>query len=457
MLEKLFQNLMSAFVRKKMIYLDHAATTPLDSRVQAVMVRTMSEQYANPGAIHSAGIAVRLVINDARRTVAKLLGTTSDHIIFTRGGTESNHLAIRGVIARAQELMGDVRPHVISSVIEHAAVLETLRALEQQKVIELTLVEVTPDGIVDMGELKKALRPETVLVSVMYVNNEIGTIQPIREIAKLIRWYRKQLGRNLVATTKKTAEEGSVGKTYDLYPVFHVDAIQAVNYLDIHVERLGVDLMSLSGSKIYAPKSSGVLFVRNRALLAPVMVGGDQEFGLRPGTEDIVQVVGFTEALTQARTIAEQESERLTKLRDSAIAALKKNIPDMVINGSHKDRIANNISCTIPGISGERLVIELDARGILCASKSACKEDSDEASHVLTALHRAATAKLAEGSELVRVGRSTGKHLQFSDTDGAVRFTLGRETTAGDMRHMVTELTDIVHAIRAFEKTISRK
>lgn len=445
MLGMLFQNLLFKRGRQKTIYLDHAATTPLDSKVRAAMIGAMDGYYANPGAIHGAGIATRLVINDARRAVAKLLGTTSDHIVFTRGGTESNHLAIRGVIARAQKVWGDVRPHVISSVIEHAAVLETLRALEQQKVIELTLIEVTPEGIVDMTELKKALRPETVLVSVMYVNNEIGTVEPIRDIAKLIRWYRKQLGRHTPASAQ------------ELYPIFHVDAIQAVNYLDIHVERLGVDLMSISGSKIYGPKSSGALFVRNLSVLAPVMFGGDQEFTIRPGTEDVVQIVGLTEALTQARAIAENENERLTQLRNESIASLEKNIPDIVINGSREDRIANNISCTIPGISGERLVIELDARGILCASKSACKEDSGEASHVLTALHRASAAESVEPSESVGLDKSAGKRLQFSDIDGAVRFTLGRETTASDMQYMVAELTDVVHSIRAFEKTISQK
>lgn len=446
MLGMLFQNLLFKRGSKKTIYLDHAATTPLDPEVQRAMVAVMTGDFANPGAIHGLGIKTRLLINDARRSVAKLLGTTSNHIVFTRGGTESNNIAIQGVIARAVQKnqgshsMGEFpKPHVISSVIEHAAVLETLKELERQQVIELTLVDVDATGIVMVDQVKEALRPETVLISIMYVNNEIGTIQPIREIAKLVRWYRKQLDRKPHHATTSAARNGnSVGTdagNMDAYPLFHVDAIQAVNYLDIHVERLGVDLMSLSGSKIYGPKSSGVVFVRNLSLVAPMLFGGDQEFSIRPGTEDVVQVVGFTKALESVRAIADSEHERLKVLRDDAITSLEKNILDVVINGSRTDRVANNISFTIPGISGERLVIELDARGILCASKSACKEDSDEASHVLTALRRATV----------------------TDTDGAVRLSLGQGTTRADTQYAVESITDIVKTIRAFEKTISKK
>lgn len=451
MLGMLFQNLLFKRGNKKTIYLDHAATTPLDPEVQRVMVAVMTGDFANPGAIHGLGIKTRLLINDARRSVAKLLGTTSDHVVFTRGGTESNNIAIQGVVAHAVQIvekseMHDgqaenkpVKPHVISSVIEHAAVLDTLKELERQQVIELTLVDVDATGVVMVDQIKEALRPETVLISIMYVNNEIGTIQPIREIAKLVRWYRKQLDRKASHATTSAARNGNAVGTgvgsMDAYPLFHVDAIQAVNYLDIHVERLGVDLMSLSGSKIYGPKSSGVVFVRNLSLVVPMLFGGDQELSIRPGTEDVVQVVGFTKALESVRAIADSEHERLKVLRDEAVASLEKNILDVVINGSRTERTANNISFTIPGISGERLVIELDARGILCASKSACKEDSGEASHVLTALRRATV----------------------TDTDGAVRLSLGQGTTRADMQYAVESITDIVKTIRAFEKTISKK
>jgi cysteine desulfurase len=232
-----------------------------------------------------------------------------------------------------------------------------------------------------------------------------------------VRWYKKQHG-----LTK--------------YPLVHTDAIQAVNYLDIHVERLGVDLMSLSGSKIYGPKSSGVLYVRHKESLSSMFFGGDQEFGLRAGTEDVAQVVGFTKALEITRITADSEKNRLELLRNMFVDLLIKNIPGIVINGSLVERNANNINISIPGISGERLVIELDAHGICAASKSACKEDDGEASHVIAAIRK-------EGGNL-------------SVTDGAVRFTMGRTTTKRDVVTTVKALKEIVDRIRAFEKTVKK-
>jgi cysteine desulfurase len=258
MLEKLFNEIMRKVVRQiptREIYLDHAATTPHHPLVLQVMKQAMRNYYANPSAIHKKGTAVRQRIDSARAQVARLLGTTSNHIIFTRGGTESNTLAIMGVInyvlSHPQVTQG-ARPHVITSAIEHAVVLETLRELEAQELIQLSVIPVDREGLVLVEVIKQELRPETVLVSIMYANNEIGTIQPIKEIAKLLRWHRKQM------------QVGAGGKSKMVLPLLHTDAIQAVNYLDVHVERLGVDLMSISGSKIYGPKSSGGLYVRNR-------------------------------------------------------------------------------------------------------------------------------------------------------------------------------------------------
>ncbi len=423
--------------QKKRIYLDYAATAPIEGRVLSVMNKIYKNKYFNPGGLYSEGVAAAKQLVEYRKSVANLIGTTSNHVVFTRGGTESNNMAVLGVLtpqsrSRTRDpaplIKGstqipesnEIVPHVIVSAIEHAAVLECVKDLEKSGIISLSLASVDEQGIIDMKELKKLLRPETALVSVMYVNNEIGTIQPIKEIAKLIRWHRKNLARS--------------GEKRFLYPLLHTDAIQAANYLSINVERLGVDLMSLSGSKIYGPKSSGVLYVRNRELMGSLFHGGDQEFGLRAGTEDLAQVAGFTKALEIARKDSDAESVRLSALRDFMIGELAKKIPGVIVNGAREgSRIANNINISVPGISGERLVIELDAKGISVASKSACKEDGGEASHVLTALRNGASA-----------------------TDGAVRFTLGRGTQKGYIQRVVSELVNIINGIKAFEKSLTK-
>ncbi|MDB4984350.1 MAG: aminotransferase, class superfamily, partial [Patescibacteria group bacterium] len=361
----------------------------------------------------------------SRKSVAKLLGTTSEHVVFTRGGTESNNIGVLGVIEKYKSENPEKVPHIIISEIEHAAVLETAKYLESQNKISLSIAPVDAEGIVDMKELKKLLCIETVLVSIMYVNNEIGTIQPIKEITKLVRWFKKQ-------NDLKT------------YPLVHTDAIQAANYLDINVERLGVDLMSLSGSKIYGPKSSGVLYVRNKNTVSSMFHGGDQEFGLRSGTEDIAQIVGFSKAFELARKDSEQESKRLGELQSYFFSELAKNIPDAIVNGSLHERICNNINITITGISGERLVIELDAKGISAASKSACKEDNGEESHVIAAIRRA-------DDRFIRKDGVIG-----GSTDGSLRFTMGKGTTKRDVEKAVVVLAGIIKKIRVFEAYLTK-
>lgn len=395
------------FWKSKRIYLDHAATTPIGGEVLRVMNEVFKNNYFNPGGLYKEGVVTAKLVSESRKTVAKLLGTTSDHVVFTRGGTESNNIAIMGALAQHE------RPHVIISAIEHSAVLETVKYLESKKQIELSIVPVDEHGIVIVDEIKKALRPETVLVSIMYVNNEIGTIQPIKEIAKLIRWY------------KKHHAPGSH------YPLFHTDAIQAANYLEIGVEQLGVDLMSLSGSKMYGPKSSGVLYVRNKELVTAMFHGGNQEFGLRAGTEDVAQIVGFTQALELARESSESENKRLKELRDHFFAELENNIPDMRVNGSKENRICNNLNISIPGISSERLIIELDAKGICAASKSACREDADEESYVIKALG-----------------------VSHSSLEGSIRFTMGNSTTKSDVEKTVKALKEIIEKIKRFEEIL---
>lgn len=406
--------------------MDHAATTPLDKDVFSAMKKVYKNNYFNPGAIYQEGGAVQKSIADARKSVARLLGTTSDHIIFTRGGTESNNMAIMGClplfIGGVPREAGVGVSHVITSEIEHPAVLETLKDLEAKKQIELTIVSVDEQGIVIVDEIKKALRPETVLVSIMYVNNEIGTIQPIKEITKLVRWYKKNLSPN-------PSPERRGGP--NPYPLVHCDAIQATNYLDINVERLGVDLMSLSGSKIYGPKSSGVVYIRNKDLIAPVFHGGSQEFGLRAGTEDVATIIGFTQALEKTREISESENIRLLGLQKFFFTELEKSIPKLKINGSVTDRICNNINISIPHMSSERLVIELDAQGICAASKSACREQDDEESYVIAALRKDRSAH------------------------GSIRLSMGRATTQADIVRVVETLAKIVNKIKVFEDSLT--
>lgn len=395
--------------------MDHASTTPIDPAVLSDMRKIYENGYYNPGGLYKESVAAAQEVSESRKVVAKLLGTTSSHIVFTRGGTEGCNLAILGVVGKFKKENPGRIPHVIVSKIEHAAVLECVKSLEKNGEIEASYVSVDKEGILDIDELKDSLRPETILVSVMYVNNEIGTIQPIRDIAKLIRWYKKQ-------------------NDLKNYPIFHTDAIQAVNYLDINVEKLGVDLMTLSGSKIYGPKSSGALYIRNREMLVPMIHGGDQEMGMRAGTEDVVMITGFASALSIVRENVESEFSRLSGLQKYFFDELQKNISDIRSNGSLSERIPNNINISISGISGERLVIELDAKGVCASSKSACKEGDDEKSHVIAAIRKSCPDK--------------------PSIEGSLRFSMGRGTMKGDIDKTISILREIVNRIKEFERNL---
>lgn len=399
-IKKYFNSLFS-----KPVYLDHASTTPMDDRVFSVMKKVIKNTYGNPGGMYRLGIETKKVISESRSQIARLLGTTSDHIVFTRGGTESNNIAILGAISHFKETHPEIVPHVITSAIEHDSVLEICKHLEEVKQASISYIPCNADGIIDITELKKELRPETVLVTVMYANNEIGTIQPIREITKLIRWYKKQL---------KEKKEGIISESY---PLVHTDAIQAVNYCDVNIARLGVDMMTMSGSKIYGPKSIGALFIKNKTLIDPIMFGGAQESGLRSGTEDSAMVAGFAKALQISQEIKETEADRLAKLRDFAIHELLKD-NRITLNGSQNDRLPNNINVTVKGYSGESLVIQLAEAGFAVSSKSACQSDNDEESHVIASLR-------------------TANGIIGNSEEGSLRITLGRSTKEKDMKRFL--------------------
>lgn len=385
---------------------------------------------ANPGAIHEFGVKAKKRLNEAREEIAGILGAHSDEIIFTSGATESNNLVILGVLKKYLQNFSHL-PHIVTTNIEHASVLEVCKYLEKTKQAEITFVPVESNGIVSPEKIKKALKKNTILVSVMYANNEIGTIQPIREIAKEIRHFRK---------TKNSAEFSRVlgrGSARPLenslnfsFPIFHTDATQAINYLPINVEKLGVDLLSFNGLKIYGPSGVGVLYEKRNTPISSIMFGGDQERGLRPGTENINGIIALAKALKITEQIKDKEVKRLTKLRDYFTKKLLKF--NFVVNGSLENRLPNNINITIPKTPSDLLVIELSAKGIMASVKSACKSGDEKSSHVIQAIREA----------------KTGKSLLDKEVDGSIRFSLGRQTTKADIDYTVKALSQILTKLK---------
>ncbi len=376
------------------IYLDYASATPVDERVFQVMQKITKENFANAGAIHEQGVNSETLLLQSREEVARILGAHANEIIFTSGATESNNLAILGVVQKSNI-------HIITTNIEHASILETCKYLENKN-IDVTYVPVEKNGIVNPEKIRKALKKNTVLVSVMYANNEIGSIQPIREIAKVIRNFNK------VNSTKV---------------LFHTDATQAMNYLPINVEKLGVDLLSLNSGKIYGPKGVGLLYVKRKTVIQKIMHGGEQEFNLRPGTENIPLIAGLTLTLKITEKMKEKESKRLTTLRDYFFNKLNHSgileNTRMIVNGSVMERLPNNVNITIPKIPSDLLVIELSAHGVYASEKSACKSGDKKASHVIQA-------------------------LRAGENEGSLRFSLGRRTTKKDIDYTVKTLESIL-------------
>lgn len=376
-----------------MIYLDHAAATPLDDAVLAAMQPFFAAQFYNPSATYMPAQKVRNALEQARADVAAELGARANEIIFTAGGTESDNLAIAGVMQAHPD------GNVVISAVEHDAVLEPAVVFDHQ------VAKVGEDGIVDLDDLRANIDDKTVLVSVMYANNEVGTIQPIRRIAQLIETVR--------------AERRQAGNTRPIY--LHTDACQAANYLDLHVSRLGVDLMTLNGGKIYGPKQSGVLYVSHSLQLQPIIRGGGQERNLRSGTENVAACVGFATALQLTQVSRNDESERLAGLQRLGFELLEQKLPGVIINGSRKHRLPNNVHITLPGQDNERLLVELDERDILAAAGSACSASSEEPSHVLRAMG-----------------------IADADAQASLRLTMGRSTTEQDVRTFVDTLATIV-------------
>ncbi|OHA64993.1 MAG: hypothetical protein A2940_02370 [Candidatus Wildermuthbacteria bacterium RIFCSPLOWO2_01_FULL_48_29] len=374
----------------KAIYVDYAASTPIDKKALEAMMPYLRRYYGNPSSTHSFGQKARAAIEQAREQAAGFLHCKATEVIFTSGATEANNLAIQGVIkSKIQNpKLGD-KPHIVTTAIEHESVLEPCQTLEREGIVEVTYVKPQKDGIVRPEDVEKAIQPNTVLVSIMYANSEIGTIQPIAEIAKLLK-----------------------GKMIR----FHTDAVQAANFLDCDVQKLGVDLLTLSGHKIYGPKGVGVLYVREGVRVDPVVQGGGQEAGLRSGTENVAAIVGMgqaLEALGDPRMAI--TNIKIRQLRDKLIKALLRKIPDCELTGSAQNRLPNNAHFRFRGVEGRDVVIALDQKGIAASTGSACSEKTQEPSHVLVALG------LEEKESLSALRLTLGKHTKAEEIEKAVR------------------------------------
>ena len=410
---------------RKRIYLDYAATTPLDPRVGKAMKPFFAREYGNPSSIHAEGVAAKKALDAARTTVARCLEAHPDEIVFTSGGTEANNLAIFGAATAVANTYGrrylprNVKPpHIVTTNIEHSSVLEPLRELERRGAAEVSYVPVESDGIVGAEKVIAAIRPNTVLVSVMYANNEIGTIQPIRKIGQLLSAVKGQRSK------VKSSDE-------KLYPIFHVDACQSPLYLRCLVNALGVDLLTLDGHKVHGPKGVGALFARRSTPLVSQLFGGGQERWFRSTTENVPAIVGFAEALRIATAERETESNRIKKLRDNLyflIRANKKIDKVMLVNGSMdaKERLPSNLNISLPGVDTEMLTLQLDAVGIACSTKSSCLKNERE-SYVVRALGGTSN----RGDSVVRASST-------------IRFTLGRGTRRKDVIYVAEVLTRLL-------------
>jgi cysteine desulfurase len=380
------------------VYLDYNATTPVDPAVAAAMLPYFTEEFGNAGSVHTPGQQARAAVDAARESVAALIGAKSKEIVFTSGGTEADNLAIFGTIVSSDK----TRKHVITSAIDHHAVLHSCEEL-QRRGIDVTFVPVSHEpgaqGIVDPDDVRRAIRPETVLITIMHANNELGTIQPIEEIGRI-------------------AAEAGVR--------FHCDGVQSAGKVPLDVNRLGVDLLSISAHKFCGPKGVGALYVREGTALTSLQRGGHAERDRRPGTENVPGIVGIGKAAELARKLLPADSERIRSLRDRLESALFERVPRVRINGDTRHRVPNTLNMAFPGAGGEALLISLDLQAIACSTGAACSSGSTEPSHVL----------LAAG-------------LSHDDARSSLRLSLGRPTTAEEIDYVIEVIPSVVERIRA--------
>ncbi len=390
----------------KRIYLDNAGATPVAERAKRALLEALNI-FGNPSAIHKEGDQASHTLQKARNIIATVVNAHSYEITFTGTGTESCNLAILGTYlgftSNDQRSTSNDLPHIITSVIEHPAVLEPIRNLEKEGKVTVTYLPVYESGIVKVNDVRAALTDNTVIVSIMYANNEIGTIQPVKEIGRAIDEWKRERER-----------------TFTSYPYFHVDACQAGNYLNLDALRLKCHLMTINSSKVYGPKGVAALYRREGIKIEPVVYGGGQERGLRSGTESVALALSFAEALSETVSLKEQEGERLINLRDFFFDKIEKEIPDVTIYGDRKERLPNNINIRVPGIPSDEMILRLDAKGFAVSHKSACASQETDGSYVVQALG----ATEAESLENVRI-------------------TLGRDTKKGDLESLIFAIKEI--------------
>jgi len=393
------------------VYLDFNATTPVEPEVLEAMLPYFSAEFGNAASIHTPGQRARAAVETAREQVAALIGSRPQEIVFTSGGTESDNHAIFGVVRQAFLPVSSSRnanshPHVITTAIEHEAVLNTCQALEKEGV-SVTYLPTDRDGLIDLDQLRRALRPETVLITVMHANNELGTIQPLEEI-------------------------GRIAKEADVY--FHTDAVQSAGKIPIDVRILQLDLLSLSAHKLYGPKGIGALFIRGGTRLRQLLYGGHHQRGFRPGTENVAGIVGLGKAAEIARKSLAEDAQRVSALRDKLQQGLLHTVPQSRVNGGAAPRTPNTTNIVFPDVEGEALLIALDLKGLAVSTGAACSSGAVEPSHVLTAIG-----------------------LPPEEARASLRFSLGRHTTAADIDFALNVVPAAVAQLRELSPTYRKE
>ena len=385
---------------EKLIYMDYAATTPTRQEVVNTMLPYMTTHFGNPSSIYTLAQDARNAVDSARKTISKILGSRSSEIVFTSGGTESDNTAIKGV-SFAMKHLGN---HIVTSMVEHHAVLHTCQQMEQFG-FDVTYLPVDHNGQVRIEDLENSITENTILVSIMYANNEIGTIQPIKDMVRAVKNKANELSKTIV---------------------FHTDAVQAVGHVDIDVTELGVDMLSMSAHKFYGPRGVGALYVKRGTPFESLLAGGGQERQRRSGTENVPGIVGMAHALQLTHTDRKHESSRISKMRDRVVTELSNSVENLVFNGHPINRLDNNVSVSFKGVEGEPVLMGLDFAGICASSGSACSSASVEPSHVLLAIGRSA-----------------------EEAQGTLRITLGRDNSEEDIDYLLDVLPNLVNKLRA--------